>query len=266
VDQMWFVMGMNLLVVLALMICVWPFSIIKKDSSIVDVFWGIGFVLIAWNTFFHAHGILWRKLLIATLTTIWGLRLSFHIYARNLGKGEDSRYQAFRKRYGNRYWLVSLFTVFILQALLLWAISLVIQAGQVSQYPRWLTWLDALGVAVWAVGFAFEAVSDWQLTRFKADPSNKGRVMDQGLWAYSRHPNYFGESLVWWGMLLITLSNPINAWTIVSPLLITFLLLKVSGVALMEKTIVENRPEYRDYINRTSAFVPWFTGGKRSSG
>jgi steroid 5-alpha reductase family enzyme len=199
------------------------------------------------------------------LTTLWGLRLALHILIRNWGHGEDRRYQAWRAQYGARFWWVSLFTVFGLQGVLLWAISLVLQVGQLSAIPARLSAiparlvvLDFMGVIIWAVGFIFEAVSDWQLYRFKAVPENKGKVMKKGLWAYTRHPNYFGESLVWWGLFLITLATPGSGWVVISPLLIGFLLLKVSGVTLLEKTIVDSRPEYAEYIKSTSSFIPWF--------
>lgn len=249
---------MNLGAVVALMVVVWLLSLVKKDASIVDIFWGLGFVLVAWLTFFSAGGYLGRKLLITLLTTMWGMRLSTHILVRNWGKGEDKRYQAWRAQYGKRFWWVSLFTVFGLQAALLWVISFVIQIGQISTVPDRLVLLDGVGTLIWTAGFIFEALGDWQMYRFKSDPANEGKVMDRGLWAYSRHPNYFGESLVWWGMFIITLATPGGAWSVISPLVITFLLLKVSGVTLLEKTILETRPDYEDYIKRTSSFVPWF--------
>jgi len=242
---------------LGLMVFVWLLSLVKRDASIVDTFWGLGFVLIAWIACLVAEGFSGRKILITGLTTVWGLRLAAHIFWRGRGKGEDRRYQAWRARYGESFWWVSLFTVFGLQAVLLWVISLVLQVGQLSPTPERLGWLDWAGASVWAAGFAFEAISDGQLLRFKADPANRGKIMDRGLWAYSRHPNYFGECLVWWGIFLVTLSTPGSAWSVVSPLTITFLLLKVSGVTLLEKTILETRPAYRDYMERTSPFIPW---------
>lgn len=257
-ESLIFVMGINLAAVLCLMIGVWILSLFLRDASIADIFWGPGFVLVAWLTFFLADGYWNRRLLMALLVSAWGLRLAVHIGVRNLGKGEDRRYRAWRKKHGRRFWWVSLFTVFGMQGLLLWVISLVVQAAQTSALPdRWVWW-DTVGVLLWGVGFAFEAVADWQLHRFKADPAHQGRVMDRGLWAYSRHPNYFGEALMWWGLFLVTLSTPNSLWTVVSPLTITFLLLRVSGVTLLEKTIVETRPEYRSYMERTRAFLPWF--------
>jgi len=255
-EYLWSIFVTNFFAVMVMMFGVWLLSLIKRDASIVDVFWGLGFVVVAWLTFLQTDGYLGRKILITLLTTLWGLRLAMHILIRDWGHGEDRRYQAWRAQYGARFWWVSLFTVFGLQGVLLWAISLILQVGQMSAIPARLVILDFLGTIVWTVGFIFEAVADWQLYRFKADPENKGKVMKKGLWAYSRHPNYFGESLIWWGLFLITLATPGSFWTVISPMVITFLLLKVSGVTLLEKTIVDSRPEYRDYIESTSSFIP----------
>jgi steroid 5-alpha reductase family enzyme len=259
----WSVLFWNFAAVMAFMIAVWLMSVIIKNASIADTFWGLGFVLVAWMTCVSADGYLGRRLLITFLVTAWGLRLALHIGMRSLGKGEDRRYQAWRRQYGARFWWVSLFTVFLLQGALLWVISLVSQVGQFSLLPDRLTWLDGLGSLLWALGFFFEALGDWQLARFKSDPKSKGRVMNRGLWRYTRHPNYFGEALMWWGIFLIALATPSSLWTLISPLTITFLLLKVSGVGLLERTIVETRPDYREYQERTSAFVPWFPRRRR---
>jgi steroid 5-alpha reductase family enzyme len=252
------VFAINLAAVVLFMIGVWLLSLVKKDASIVDGFWGLGFILIAWITFFLSDGYSGRRLLIAVLTTIWGIRLAVHIFWRHWGKEEDKRYQAWRANAGDTFWIVSLFKVFGLQAVLLWIISLNLQVGQLATRPDRLTWLDLIGICIWAVGFLFESIGDWQLLRFKTNPQNQGKIMDRGLWAYTRHPNYFGEMVVWWGIFLITLATPGSIWTVISPLLITFLLLKVSGVTLLEKTILDTRPEYRKYMQRTNAFIPWF--------
>jgi steroid 5-alpha reductase family enzyme len=159
---------------------------------------------------------------------------------------------------------VSLFTVFLLQGVLLWVISLVAQVGQASPKPDRLIWLDGAGLLLWSVGFFFEALGDYQLAAFKKNPENRGSVMDHGLWHYTRHPNYFGECLMWWGIFLVTLATPGSIWTIVSPLTITFLLLKVSGITLTERSIVETKPQYLEYQRRTNAFVPWFPKEKNS--
>jgi steroid 5-alpha reductase family enzyme len=248
----------NLATVLALMVCLWAYSLLRKDASIADVFWGLGFVIIAWINHARADGFEVRKFALALMTSFWGLRLAIHIGWRNWSKGEDPRYRKWRAEYGPRFWWVSLFTVFGMQGLLLWVISLAVQAAQMSRLPDHLVWLDGVGLLLWSVGYTFEAVGDWQLGRFKADPDNQGKVMDRGLWAYTRHPNYFGECLIWWGIFCISLSSPGNVWTIISPLTITFLLLRVSGVTLMEKDIVERRPEYKKYMASTRPFIPWF--------
>lgn len=248
----------NLAAVTVFMVAVWLLSVAGRDASIVDIFWGLGFIVAAWITFFLAEGNTPRRFLVAALTTLWGLRLSMHLFARNWGRDEDHRYQAMRAAHGKRFWIVSLFTVFLLQGIILWTISLVLQVAQQTQTAAPLTWLDLLGFSLWTLGFTFEAVADRQLARFKSRPSNAGKVMDQGLWAYSRHPNYFGETLVWWGFYLMALNELKNGWVMVSPLLITLLLLKVSGVTLLEKTITDRRPDYAAYRRRTPAFIPWF--------
>jgi len=258
------VLGANLAAVLGFMACAWVLSLIVRDASIADVCWGLGFVLVAWTTFFLAQGTGARKALVTTLVSLWGLRLAGYIGWRKRGQEEDRRYRAWRDRHGRRFWWVSLFTVFGVQGLLLWAISLGVQVGQVASKPATLGWPALAGALLWAAGFIFEVVADLQLYRFKADSKNRGRVMDRGLWAWSRHPNYFGETLVWWGIFLIVLPTPAGPWTVISPALITFLLLRVSGVTLLEKTITETRPDYRAYQERTSAFVPWFPKQKRS--
>ena len=251
------IMGWNLVAVAAMMVTGWFISVAYRNVTLVDSLWGLGFVLIAWLTFFLSDGYGGRKILIAILVTLWGLRLSLYLSWRNWGKGEDPRYGTWRIKSGERFWLVSLFKVFILQALFLWVISLALQIGQLAETPRSFTWLDASGIIVWAIGFTFESLGDWQLARFKSDPASKGRVMDRGLWAYTRHPNYFGEFLVWWGIFLITLSTPNSWWTIISPIIITAVLLKMTGIPLTEQELVKNRPGYSDYVKRTSAFVPW---------
>jgi steroid 5-alpha reductase family enzyme len=256
--NMYYLLCLNLLAVLAFMAGVWGLSLVWKNASIADIFWGLGFVLVAWLTFSQTQGFLGRKVLASLLTTAWGLRLSSHILWRNWGKGEDRRYQAWRAARGANFWWVSLFTIFLTQAVLLWLISLAVQLAQFPPKPASVTGLDFLGALLWLTGFMFEAVSDWQLARFKADPANHGRVMNRGLWAYSRHPNYFGETLIWWGLFVIALATPYGWWALISPVVITFLLLKVSGVTLLEKDIVERRPEYREYLETTSAFIPWF--------
>jgi steroid 5-alpha reductase family enzyme len=257
-NELFMVLGLNLIACLIYMLFLWPISLIKKDASIADIFWGLGFVIVAWISFFVTDGYIWRKLIIVSLASVWGLRLSIHIFSRHRGKGEDPRYQAMRAHHGEKFWWRSLFTVFGLQAFLLWVVSITLQMPQMWAFPGRLTWLDGMGVFIWGVGFLFETVSDWQLSRFIADPKNKGEIMTRGLWSCSRHPNYFGESLVWWGLFVMTLATPYGFWAIISPLTITYLLVKVSGVPMLEKAMLDMEPvKYRAYMKQTSAFIPW---------
>jgi len=252
------IVSLSLLVTVVYMACGWIISVIRQDASTVDVFWGLGFVLLAVVSAITGDGFVGRKAVVATLVGIWGLRLAGYIVIRNWGKGEDYRYQAFRQRWGKSYWWVSFFQVFMLQGLLMWIIALSLMAAESNRTPDHFAVLDILGASVWCVGFFFEAVGDWQLARFRADPANEGKVMRSGLWAYTRHPNYFGEATMWWGLYLIAAGTRWGFWTIFSPVLITFMLLRVSGVALLEKAQVQAKPKYRDYMDSTSAFIPWF--------
>jgi steroid 5-alpha reductase family enzyme len=245
------------LFVLGLMTSLWLVSLVLKNSSIVDIFWGAGFVLLAWFYFAYSpDGYLPRKLLVTSLVTLWGLRLSFYILWRNWGKPEDFRYQVWRRESGRIWWWKSYFQVFILQGLLMWVISTPLLAAQMGSLPGRFTALYIAGAIVWGIGFFFETAGDLQLVAFKSDPANKGRVMDRGVWRFTRHPNYFGDSAQWWGFFLLAAAAG-GWWTIFSPLLMTSLLLRVSGVALLEKSL-ETRPGYKEYVERTSAFIPWF--------
>lgn len=245
----------NLIVIVLAMIAIWGVSIIRRDASIADAFWGFGFVIVAWITWFGNWPVDHRSTLLTILTTIWGLRLSLFLLWRNLGHGEDRRYQAMRTQHGRSFWLVSLFSVFLLQGVILWFVSLPVQISIALKSDASSKWMDAVGVAIWSVGFFFETVGDWQLARFKADPKNARQVMDRGLWQYTRHPNYFGDFCVWWGIYLIAATGG-GSFTILSPILMTILLLKVSGVRLVERTISDRRPDYVAYAARTNAFFP----------
>jgi steroid 5-alpha reductase family enzyme len=242
--------------VAAAMLLVWLVSLARRDASIVDIWWGPGFVWIAAVACaVGTGGDPARRALSLALAALWGFRLGVHLFVRNRGAGEDYRYRAMRKRHGERFGLVSLVTVFGLQGVLAWIVSLPVQVVHVSSGGP-LGVLDFAGVALFAVGFAFEAISDWQLARFRADPQSAGRVMDRGLWRYTRHPNYFGDALVWWGLFAIALATPAGVWTLPGPLLMTFLLRRVSGVPLLERSLRKRRPGYADYAARTSPFFP----------
>ena len=252
---------MNLLVIMLVMFALWVIGTVRHDVSIVDPFWGAGFVTLAWVAWYMNSPAALRVLILVSLTTIWGLRLSLFLLWRNRGEGEDRRYAAMRVQRGRRFWWVSLFTVFLLQAGILWFVSLPIQCAAALNSTIRPGWLDAAGIAIWGLGLFFEAVGDWQLARFKMDPNNAGRVIDHGLWRYTRHPNYFGDFCVWWGLYLIAAAGGASL-TIFSPLLMSCLLLKVSGVSLLERTIADRRPDYVAYMARTNAFFP---GPRRAS-
>lgn len=239
---------------LGLMTLVWLLSLIQRDASIVDVFWGLGFILVGWVYFVLGSGDTPRQLLVPSLVTLWGLRLAIYIGWRNWGEAEDYRYRAMRDKYGKWFPLLSLGIVFWLQGVLLWVIAAPLY--QVQRVTSPLAWVDALALVLFAVGLFFEAVGDWQMARFKADPDNKGKVMDSGLWRYTRHPNYFGDACVWWGLGLFALATPGSWWTLVGPALMTFLLMRVSGVALLEKGLSSSKPGYAEYVRRTNAFFP----------
>jgi steroid 5-alpha reductase family enzyme len=233
----------------------WVVSTIRRDASIVDPFWGIGFVMVAWIAWFNNSPAGPRVAIVTALTTIWGLRLSLFLLWRNIGHGEDRRYAEMRARHGAKFWWVSLFTVYLLQGAILLFVSLPVQCVAALNLPVSLGWMDAAGVAIWSLGMFFETVGDWQLARFKVEPNSTGRVMDRGLWRYTRHPNYFGDFCVWWGIYLTAAAG--GAWlTVFSPLLMTTLLMKVSGVRLLEATISDRRPDYVAYAARTNTFFP----------
>ncbi|MEX2205301.1 MAG: DUF1295 domain-containing protein [Myxococcota bacterium] len=249
-------LGSSAAFVAALMLCVWLASLRLRNASIVDVAWGPGFAGIALVAFAVSDGPLARRALVTGLACAWGLRLGGYLLWRAWGKPEDFRYQAMRRHWGARFPLVSLLTVFTLQGVLMWIVSLPIQIAQVAREPAALGAFDALGVVLVFVGLFFESVGDAQLARFKADPANAGRVLDRGLWRYTRHPNYFGDCVVWWGLFAIALGVEGGIYTVVGPIVITVLLRRVSGVTLLERSLLKRRAGYADYVARTNAFIP----------
>jgi steroid 5-alpha reductase family enzyme len=246
------------LVIMILMTTLWFISIYIKNVSIVDLFWGFGFVLTAGFYFLKTGGFEPRKIILMTLVTIWGIRLSAYLAWRNLGKGEDFRYKQFRKHYGEkRYWWISFFQTFLLQGVLMWLISAPLLGAQFYSEKNTLGILDLLAITFWIIGFTFEAGGDFQLALFKADPLNKGKVLDKGLWRYTRHPNYFGDSSIWWGFGFFCMASG-SYLPVLGSLLMTALIIKVSGVAMLEKSLTEQKPQYKEYIRKTSTFIPWF--------
>lgn len=246
-----------LALIIAFMTLLWLVSVIKKNASIVDPFWGFGFVMLAWFYFFQTEGIEERKLVLITLVTLWGLRLSIFLGIRNWAKPEDFRYQQFRKDFGeHRYWWVSFFQTFLLQGVLLWLISAPLLGAQ-NGVNQALGWIDYIAIFLWIIGFAFEAGGDYQLTKFKSNSNNKGKVLSTGFWKYTRHPNYFGDGLQWIAFALFSVANGCYL-PLLSAILMNFLLVKISGVALLEKTLSKTKPQYADYIRKTPAYIPWF--------
>jgi len=236
-------------------VVLWWRSLGLRDASIIDAWWGPGFGIVALVGLLCGGGASPRRVLIALLVAVWGIRLGVHIARRNRGRGEDPRYAAMRARHGERFGRISLATVFLLQAGILMIVSTPLLAAAVAPEPRTLGALDLLGAAVWLVGFLFEAIGDAQLERFRADPANRGRVLDRGLWRYSRHPNYFGDATLWWGIFLVAAATD-AWWSAIGPLVMTVLLRRVSGVTLLEKGLRVSRPDYAEYVARTSPFLP----------
>ena len=250
---------MNYYLILSLILFVYMnlwfiISFIKKRNDVADVAWGLGFVILAWISFYISKDISLRGLLVVTLVSVWGLRLSWHIYVRNRNKKEDYRYMAWRKGWGKWFYLRSYTQVYLLQGVLLFLIVLPVLF--INKNPgNTLGLIDIIGAMVWLVGFLFESVGDAQLAKFIKNPSNKGKLMQSGLWKYSRHPNYFGEVTQWWGIWIIALSVPGGWLTVIGPLTITILILKVSGIPMLEKKMEEN-PEFSEYKKRVSIFLP----------
>ena len=243
----------GLAALLALAFCTWLVSLAKHDASVVDSVWAVFILLgaVIYAAALPQSGP--RTLCVIALTALWSIRLTAYLTWRNWGEPEDRRYQDIRARNQPNFERKSLYLVFILQAVLAWIISAPLLAALAGVRP--LGWLDAVGGTVVIFGVVIESVGDAQLVRFKSAAANRSRVMNRGLWRYTRHPNYFGEFCVWWGFYLIALSAD-GEWAIISPLLMSVLLLKVSGVALLEKDIAERRPAYREYVSRTNAFFP----------
>jgi len=258
----WLALLINLVVtaaaVAALLLVTFVYAMRTRVQAIVDTVWALGFVVIALVTFglSAGHGAAGRRVLVLTLVAVWGLRLSGHIYTRNRGQGEDKRYASLLRRNRGNLAAFVLRHIYWTQGRAMWLVSLPLQ---VAMYERaalsWVTWL---GVAVWGTGLFFEAVGDWQLRRWRADPARAGQVLDRGLWRYTRHPNYFGDSLVWFGFWLLACSHWLGLATVVSPVFMTYMLVRHTGVRLLEKHMARSRgAAYAEYVRRTSGFFPW---------
>tara|TARA_B100000780_G_scaffold75255_1_gene50635 strand:- start:1544 stop:2323 length:780 start_codon:yes stop_codon:yes gene_type:complete len=250
------------LIILVLVTLLWIWSVFIKNVSIVDVFWGFGFVVV--NAFYvlMSGELNSRKILILTLVSIWGLRLAIYLADRNIGKVEDFRYQEFRRNYGpKRYWWFSFFQTFLLQGVLIMIVSLPFLGISSSKSNGSLEVVDYIGIVVWLIGFIFEAGGDFQLAQFKRHDKNKGKVLNTGFWKYTRHPNYFGDSAVWWAYGIFSIAAG-GYWQIIGSIIMTILIIKISGVSLLEKTLKDTKPQYQEYIKNTNSFFPWLPKNK----
>jgi steroid 5-alpha reductase family enzyme len=250
----WTALALTAAAVLALMLAAWGVGLRRGRHDGVDVVWGAGFGMVALVTMAVSDGPLWIRLLVTTATVVWGGRLAWHIGRRNHGRPQDRRYVAMMARAGGNPAVYALTRVYLTQGVIMWVVSLPVQVAQFG--PVGLRPLVVLGAVVWAVGFGFETVGDEQLRRFRADPANRGQVMDRGLWRYTRHPNYFGDACVWWGLFLMACHQWPGLLTVVSPIVMTVLLTRVSGAALLERGMASRRPGYAEYVARTSGFLP----------
>lgn len=245
----------SIVTIACLMLATWSVSLLRRDASIVDIVWGLGFVLVAWAAKFVTGASGAGNWLLLLMVTVWGLRLAGYLAKRNLGKGEDFRYKAMRRKHGERFAIVSLYTVFGLQGALMFVVSLPVTLGQ-RDTGAGAGFVVFLGFVVWAIGIYFEAVGDAQLARFKRDPRNEGQIMDQGLWALTRHPNYFGDAVVWWGLAIVGSSQGAGAWAFLGAGVMTVLLVRVSGAAMLDRLLAKRKPGYAEYMARTSGFIP----------
>ena len=241
--------------IVVVMVLTWVVSLLLRNASIVDVVWGAGFVVVVWVARAIGAGNADRSDLLTAMVTIWGLRLAAYLCWRNHKQGEDFRYRSMRRRQGPNFPGGSLVTVFGFQGLIMFIVSLPVQLSATPPEPD-IGWLAVVGVIVWGAGLFFETVGDVQLARFKADDANSGKVMARGLWRYTRHPNYFGDFCVWWGIFLVAAETTDARFGIVGPAVMTFMLLRVSGVAMLERGLKNRRNGYEDYIARTSTFFP----------
>jgi len=232
----------------------WCLSLVRNNVTHVDSMWSLFLALAAFSYAWQFNEFNPRSFLVLFLVSLWALRLCLYLSWRNWNPHEDHRYAAIRHNNQPHFWLKSLYIVFGLQAVLAWIVSMPL-FGAITTDTILNGW-DLIGALLFTLGFVWETLADWQLSLFKANPANQGKVLSSGLWRYSRHPNYFGECCVWWGFYLIAVAAG-AWWTLAAPIVMTILLLKVSGVALLEKDIAERRPTYRDYIKSTNAFLPW---------
>jgi steroid 5-alpha reductase family enzyme len=255
------VLGVDVAVSVVLFLLLWALCVRLKDVTIVDSFWALGLLILAAAAFLQTSGAEPRKLLLLGLCALWALRLGGYLLWRWRDHGPDRRYRSLLgKAQAERGWgfaKASLLLVFAVQAPLQFVVSLPVQLGQISAAPAQIGPLGFAGAGLALIGIAFESLGDWQLTRFRKDPANAGKVLETGLWRYTRHPNYFGDACVWWGLYLIAAETPVGLWALPGPILITWLLTRWSGAPILENRLRKTRPDYVRYIETTSGFIPW---------
>lgn len=238
-----------------IMLSTWIVSVLIKNASIVDIVWGAGFAITSWVLAITIDGNDGRQILLAIMVGLWGTRLALYLGKRNIGHGEDWRYKAMRKKAGPIFPLRSLVTVFGLQGALMWVVSLPVQFGNGDSSPG-IGPIAVIGIMVWLVGFLFEVIGDAQLAHFKKNPDNAGKVLDTGLWSLTRHPNYFGDALLWWGIGIVGAETGSGVIGFIGPVVMTFFLMRISGVPMLERSLSRRREGYADYVARTSQFIP----------
>ena len=248
-------MAVAAITIVAIMVATWLLSLAIKNASIVDIVWGLGFAVTSWVLALTIDGDSTRQALLAFMVGLWGVRLGSYLAKRNLGHGEDWRYKAMRKKKGKNFGIISLVTVFGLQGALMWTVSLPVIIGNADDSPG-VGPIAVMGILLWIVGLTFEAVGDYQLAKFKKDPANATKVMDKGLWSLTRHPNYFGDALLWWGIGIVGAETGTGIFGFIGPVVMTFFLLKISGVPMLERSLSRRREGYADYVARTSGFIP----------
>jgi steroid 5-alpha reductase family enzyme len=255
------ILAVNAALIAAAMLALWAVSVRIRDVSFIDAVWPMGMVLLAVSTYVQSDGSADRKWLLLWITALWGLRLGIHLFLRWRREGEDKRYKKIMTRnMEKRGWSwakVSLIQVFAMQAVLLYIVCLPVVLGQIPAEPATTGWIAFAGKCLALIGIGFETIGDMQLERHRANPAMKGKVLDTGLWRYTRHPNYFGDACVWWGLWLIAAETTLGLWSVAGPILITYLLTRLSGVPMLEHGLKKSRPGYEDYVRRTSGFFPW---------
>ena len=259
--ELWF---QNLCLLWGIALVLWCLSVKLKDSSIVDMFWGMFFVVSAWHFLMHVPFITKRAILITFCTTLWGLRLSGYIFVRNFKKGEDKRYAAMRSNDPEKYWWKSLFKIFLLQSTLASVLCLPMYLG-ITSVNSPLRWFEFFGLALFYFGFLWEAQADWQLSQFKLNRKDKNEILNEGLWALSRHPNYFGEIILWYGFAGIVLSTPQSWMAVLAAISMNCLIIYFSGVKPLEKLMTSRESKYYDYIQSVPVLVPWKIFSKKST-